>query len=61
MMTFNVYKTSDSNFSETLAVNSLDQLVNFIKECGHDVVVGKTDLINENGNMFIEIYDDYRE
>ena len=61
MMTFNVYKTSDSNFSETLAIESLDQLVNFIKKCGHEVVIGETDWIDEDGKMFIEIYDDYRE
>ena len=55
-MKFNVTKTSNPYESKTIEINSLEELMEFIKKAGE--VRGEV-IINSDNN--IEIYDDWRE
>lgn len=52
-MKFKVTKSSDYTYESTIEINTLEELIEFQKTCGCEII-----LINENE---IEIYDDFRE
>lgn len=67
-MTLTVIKTSNEAFKETVEINTVEELFDFLDENGgHDLIVSRHIAIeNENETDFdevcgIEIYDDYRE
>ena len=53
-MIFEVSKSSDYGFQDTVNISTLEELEKFQRDCGHDIIIvfrSKT----------IEIYDGYRE
>ena len=52
-MKFKVTKSSDYTYESTIEINTLEELIEFQKTCGCEII-----LIDENE---IEIYDDFRE
>lgn len=50
---FKVTKSSDYTYESTIEINTLEELIEFQKTCGCEII-----LIDENE---IEIYDDFRE
>ena len=53
-MIFEVSKSSDWDYKDTVCINSIEDLQKFQEECEHSII------INFN-KMSIEIYDGYRE
>ena len=53
MKKFKVNKTSDWDYKVEVEINTIDELINFIKESGSKIVVYEDNTI--------EIYDTYRE
>lgn len=45
----------------TIEINSLEELLEFSKECGTDLVIGIADYRDKGARPRIEIYDHYRE
>lgn len=67
-MTLTVIKTSNETFKETVEINTVEELFDFLDENGgHDLIISRhISIENEDGTDFdeicgIEIYDDYRE
>lgn len=67
-MTLTVIKASNETFKETVEINTVEELFDFLDENGgHDLIISRRIAIeNEDGTDFdevcgIEIYDDYRE
>lgn len=61
-MKFRVYRTSVlSPSSDTVELNTIDDLITFIRTCGEDVIFSLRE--DEFGSECarLEIYDDYRE
>ena len=52
-MKFKVTKSPDYTYESTIEINTLEELIEFQKTCGCEII-----LIDENE---IEIYDDFRE
>lgn len=52
-MKFKVTKSSDYTYESAIEINTLEELIEFQKTCGCEII-----LIDENE---IEIYDDFRE
>lgn len=68
-MKFNVTRTSDWGYEEQIEINSLEELISFIKEQGSCIVtvpmvpigIEGTDSFKKSLIPSIEIYDDWRE
>ncbi len=68
-MKFNVTRTSDWGYREQIEINSLEELISFIKEHGECIVnvpiapigIETTDSFKKSLIPSIEIYDDWRE
>ena len=58
-MKFFVTKTSDWNYKEHIEINTLEELMDFVKD-NDSVVLSKPHPCSDNLPS-IEIYDDYRE
>lgn len=56
-MKFKLTKSSDWNFKEDKEFNTLEELINWIKEINQEVIIS----LNHLGEDVIEIYDTYRE
>ena len=54
----------NSNYEAEVEINTLDDLLAFVKEAGHSVIISEPPYANEDKTKEIwdlEIYDDYRE
>jgi hypothetical protein len=59
-MKFFVTKTSTWNYKKHIEINSLEELMDFVKDNGGEVVLSEPYPCSDNLPS-IEIYDDYRE
>jgi len=50
-------KASSWDYKETITINSLEGLVNFLKDVGQDLILS----LDDEENLRIKIYDDYVE
>ena len=58
-MTFNVYKTSDRDWSGTpTEITTLEELIQFMDEQKYPIIIDRE---YKKENLTIEIYDYYRE
>lgn len=58
-MKFNVTMTSDWEYKREMEFNTIDELMDFVKQNGR-IIIFPPNEYNE-GETIIEIYDDYRE
>ena len=64
-MNFIISRTSDSfgDLSTSKEFNTLEELMEFVRDCGHSVILHQSDIESElvSSDVYLEIYDDYRE
>ena len=66
-MKFWIDKTSDYKYCQVKEFNTLQDLLDFMEECGEDIILsinmnyGRNNSLNSEYKYRIEIYDDYRE
>jgi hypothetical protein len=53
-MIFEVSKSNDWDYKDTVCINSIEDLQKFQEECGHSIIINFK-------SKTIEIYDGYRE
>ena len=64
-MNFIISRSSDS-FEDNVTsreFNTLEELMEFVRDCGHSVILHQSDIESElvSSDVYLEIYDDYRE
>ena len=57
-MKFDICKTSDYTYRDTIEINSLEELIKFQEK--HNCII-ISDSVYKDNTKEIEIYDDYRE
>ena len=64
-MNFIISRTSDSfeDACTSREFNTLEELMEFVRNCGHSVILHQTDTESDlaSSDVYLEIYDDYRE
>ena len=64
-MNFIIQRTSDDwgEWLESRQFNTIEELMEFIKDCGHSVILHQSDTESDtaSSDVYLEIYDDYRE
>lgn len=65
-MVFKIFKTSDRGNVSEVEINSIEELIEIVEKENIEIVVGKFQFDCDEGNfkkddLYIEIYDDYRE
>ena len=64
-MNFIISRTSDSfeDACTSKEFSTLEELMEFIRGCGHSVILHQSDTESElvSSDVYLEIYDDYRE
>jgi hypothetical protein len=56
-MVATITKTSTGGIEGTVVISSLDDLIQFVKDSDNSVIID----FDDDGNLTLEIYDDYRE
>ena len=56
-MKFKLIRTSDWHFEDEIEIDTLEKLINFIKENGYPIVLS----VEDDKLPEIEIYDEWRE
>ena len=64
-MNFIISRSSDS-FEDNVTCrefNTLEELMEFVRDCGHSVILHQSDIESDiaSSDVYLEIYDDYRE
>lgn len=57
-MQFNITRSSGWGIEDEIEINTLEELINWIKQTGESVIIHIDDIEDEKT---LEIYDDYRE
>jgi len=64
-MNFIIERTSDSFGEECTSrqFNTLEELMEFVRDCGESVILHQSDTESDtaSSDVYLEIYDDYRE
>jgi hypothetical protein len=64
-MNFIISRSSDSfgDVCTSKELNTLEELMEFVRDCGHSVILHQSDIESElvSSDVYLEIYDDYRE
>ena len=64
-MNFIISRSSDcfGDLCTSKEFHTLEELMEFVRDCGHSVILHQSDIESElvSSDVYLEIYDDYRE